>query len=110
MRRFWLVLFAMLLAVPFAATAKAQDVEEDVGVGPALVPAPMVYGPPVCDWGYYSYYPYACAPYGYYGPGWFNDGLFIGVGPWWGWGWGGGWYGRGAWGRGWGHGGWGHGG
>jgi hypothetical protein len=42
---------------------------------PAVVPAPMEYGPPVCDWGYYSYYPYACAPYGYYGPNWFYDGV-----------------------------------
>ena len=29
------------------------------------------------------HYPYACAPYGYYGPSWFVDGVFIGVGPWW---------------------------
>ena len=42
--------------------------------------------PPVCPYGYYSYYPYACAPYGYYGPSWFSGGVFIGVGPW---GWGG---------------------
>jgi len=95
MRRYWLVLIAMLLVVPFAMTAMAQDVVEDVGVGPALVPAPLVYGPPVCAWGYYPYYPYACAPYGYYGPGWFYNGIFIGVGPWygWGWGWHHGWYG-----------------
>ena len=46
------------------------------------------YGPPDCEWGYYSYYPYACAPYGYYGPSWFLGGAFIGVGPWYGWGWG----------------------
>jgi len=88
MRRFRLVLIAMLLLAPFAMTAMAQDVVEDVGVGPALVPAPVVYGPPVCAWGYYPYYPYACAPYGYYGPGWFYNGIFIGVGPWYGWGWG----------------------
>ena len=108
MRRFRLVLFAMLLTVPFAVTAMAQDVGEDVGVGPAQAPAPMDYGPPVCDWGYYSYYPYACAPYGYYGPGWFNDGLFIGVGPWYGWGRGG--YGYGHGGYGYGHGGYAYGG
>ncbi len=101
MRRFRLVLIAMLLMTPFAVTAMAQDIEEDqdVGVGPALVAAPMVYGPPVCEWGYYAYYPYACAPYGYYGPGWFYGGVFIGVGPWYGWGWG--------WRHGWGHGGYG---
>src|SRR5579864_7006478 len=39
---------------------------------------------PVCDWGYYPYYPYACAPYGYYGPSWFSGGVFIGAGPWYG--------------------------
>jgi len=27
-------------------------------------------------------YPYACAPYGYYGPEWFSGGIFIGAGPW----------------------------
>src|ERR1700732_841641 len=69
-------------------------------------------GPPVCSYGYYGYYPYACAPYGYYGPDWFAGGVFIGAGPWYGWGrpwgwggWGGGW--RGGWGgRGWGGRGW----
>ena len=45
------------------------------------------YSPPVCDWGYYNYYPYDCAPYGYYGPQWFSGGIFLGVGPWYGWGW-----------------------
>ena len=67
MKKLSLVLFAMLLALPFAATANAQ-VAVGVGVGPAVAEAPDAYGPPVCDWGYYSYYPYACAPYGYYGP------------------------------------------
>jgi hypothetical protein len=38
--------------------------------------------PPVCTYGYYSYTPYACAPYGYYGPGYFYNGIFLGVGPW----------------------------
>lgn len=37
---------------------------------------------PVCPYGYFNYAPYNCAPYGYYGPDWFNDGVFIGVGPW----------------------------
>ena len=42
---------------------------------------------PVCSYGYYGYAPYACAPYGYYGPSWFSGGLFIGAGPWYhGWG------------------------
>lgn len=38
--------------------------------------------PPGCAYGYYAYYPYACAPYGYYGPDYFIGGIFIGVGPW----------------------------
>src|ERR1700733_11539778 len=37
---------------------------------------------PGCPYGYYDYAPYSCSPYGYYGPDWFNGGLFIGAGPW----------------------------
>lgn len=37
---------------------------------------------PVCPYGYYAYAPYRCAPYGYYGPEWFSNGIFIGAGPW----------------------------
>jgi hypothetical protein len=37
---------------------------------------------PVCPYGYYDVPPYACAPYGYYGPEWFVGGVFIGAGPW----------------------------
>jgi hypothetical protein len=37
---------------------------------------------PLCPSGYYDYPPYACAPYGYYGPEWFVGGIFIGAGPW----------------------------
>ena len=37
---------------------------------------------PVCPYGYFDYPPYQCAPYGYYGPDWFNDGIFIGAGRW----------------------------
>src|SRR5665213_1443559 len=88
MKRLRFVLFAMLLALPFAKVANAQ-VAVCVGVGPAVVDDPYAYNdggydyaPPVCDWGYYAYYPYACAPYGYYGPQWFTGGIFIGAGPW----------------------------
>jgi len=63
MRKIYPVLVALLLALPLAATAKAQ-VAVGVGVGPEVAYAPDVYGPPVCDWGYYPYYPYTCAPYG----------------------------------------------
>jgi hypothetical protein len=78
-----------LMAAP---SAQAQPVVFGVGVGVG-----PVYGgaPPVCAYGYYPYYPYACAPYGYYGPDWFAGGVFIGAGPWFH-----GWHGRpGYWGR-----------
>ena len=100
MRSLRLALFAALLVVPFAMKANAQ-IAVGVGIGPAVVPAPIAYGPPVCDWGYYAYYPYSCAPYGYYGPEWFASGIFIGAGPWYRWGWGRGWGYRGGWHDGW---------
>lgn len=37
---------------------------------------------PNCPYGYYDYAPYRCAPYGYFGPEWFNGGVFIGSGKW----------------------------
>src|ERR1035438_6347406 len=40
-----------------------QDYDEYANQG-------YVNGPPVCPYGYYSYSPYACAPYGFYGPRW----------------------------------------
>src|SRR5215467_15560354 len=90
------VLFGLLLV--FAHPASAQF-RVGLGIG-APVYGGYYYGPPpVCPYGYYDYYPYACAPYGYWGPDYFVDGVFIGVGPWWGWG-----YGHGYWGRGYGRG------
>ncbi|MGC1871087.1 MAG: hypothetical protein WA700_09030 [Acidobacteriaceae bacterium] len=47
--------------------------------------------PPSCSYGYYGYAPYACAPSGYYGPGYFYNGIFLGMGPWANWGYGHGW-------------------
>ncbi len=47
--------------------------------------------PPVCAYGYYDYSPYGCAPSGFYGPGYFYNGVFLGVGPWASWGYGHGW-------------------
>jgi len=38
--------------------------------------------PPVCPYGYYEAPPYNCAPDGYYGPEWYDGGVFIGAGPW----------------------------
>jgi hypothetical protein len=37
---------------------------------------------PNCPYGYFDYAPYECAPYGYYGPEWFEHGVFLGAGPW----------------------------
>jgi len=46
---------------------------------------------PVCSYGYYDYAPYSCAPVGFYGSGYFYNGIFLGMGPWAGWGYGHGW-------------------
>jgi hypothetical protein len=94
--------YVALLAVLMLPLAYSQaQVSVGIGVGPG-------YGPPVCSYGYYDYYPYACAPYGYYGPDYFVDGVFVGIGPWYHWGhpsafWNRGyasrgWYGREGWG------------
>ena len=41
---------------------RAEGAGREVGFG-----APGYYaGAPVCTYGYYDYYPYTCAPYGYY--------------------------------------------
>ncbi|MGB8030742.1 MAG: hypothetical protein WCF30_13895 [Terracidiphilus sp.] len=55
----------------FVPSASAQ-VSIGVGIGVA----------PVCPYGYFDYPPYDCAPYGYYGPDWFVNDIFIGAGPW----------------------------
>ncbi len=86
----YVALFA-LLALPLAYSQAAVRVGVGVGFGG------YVAGPPVCAYGYYPDYPYSCAPYGYYGPSWFANGIFIGAGPWYGWGHP--YYGRGYYGR-----------
>src|SRR6267154_3399979 len=91
-------LLAICLAIGLfsASNANAQRVAFGVGIG-----APAYYGPaPVCTYGYYDYSPYACAPYGYYGPDWFVGGVFIGAGPWYHGYYGRGYYGGGYYGRG----------
>ncbi|MFN2976033.1 hypothetical protein [Terriglobus aquaticus] len=62
------------LASLFAVGTAARPAQISIGVnvGPA----------PVCPYGYFDYAPYSCAPYGYYGPDWFTNGVFIGAGPW----------------------------
>ncbi len=51
-----------LLTLPLAYSQAEVRVGVGIGVGG------YVAGPPVCAYGYYPDYPYACAPYGYYGP------------------------------------------
>jgi hypothetical protein len=72
--RKWKVLAPVAVAaLAFGAALPSQgQVSLGVQVGPA----------PVCPYGYYDYPPYNCAPYGYYGPEWFANGVFIGAGPW----------------------------
>lgn len=73
--------YLKLLAVPMVAVAllttagSVAPAQISVGIG--------IGGPaPICPYGYFDYAPYDCAPYGYYGPDWFANGLFIGAGPW----------------------------
>src|SRR5260370_37101672 len=95
--RYLRILALLGICLGWASFAHAQRVFVGVGVGPAY----GYVGPaPVCGYGYYDYYPYACAPYGYYGPDWFVDGVFIGAGPWFHGYYGRGFYGRGYYGRG----------
>ena len=78
-----------LLTLPLAYSQAQVRVGIGIGYGGGYVA-----GPPVCSYGYYPDYPYGCAPYGYYGPSWFANGIFIGAGPWYH-GWGHPYYGRG---------------
>jgi hypothetical protein len=76
--RYLRVLAVLGLCLIPASYAHAQRFSVGVGIG-----GPAYVGPaPACAYGYYNYYPYACAPYGYYGPSWFSSGVFIGAGPW----------------------------
>jgi hypothetical protein len=69
MRGFTVLLFAVVAGIGFTPKAQAQ-VGVEIGVAPE------------CPYGYYDVAPYHCAPPGYYGPEWFDGGVFIGVGPW----------------------------
>jgi hypothetical protein len=71
--------FTLLAPLASMPAASAQVV---IGIG---------VNPPRCSYGYYDYSPYGCAPVGFYGPGYFYNGIFLGVGPWANWGYGHGW-------------------
>lgn len=62
----------MVLATGCAVEAMHTAGQVGVAIGPE----------PVCPYGHYAYPPYDCAPYGYYGPEWFNGDVFLGAGPW----------------------------
>ena len=67
--------FALAAAAGIAlATAAAPLAQAQINVSIGVEPA--------CPYGYYDYAPYSCSPSGYYGPQYFNSGVFIGVGPW----------------------------
>jgi hypothetical protein len=68
----YLAIAALAAACLTASAAPVPAAQVAVSVGVA----------PDCPYGYYDYAPYACAPYGYYGPEWFVGGVFIGAGPW----------------------------
>jgi hypothetical protein len=88
-----LCLLAASLACPLASQGqiRLRLPLPRIGVGVELA-VPAV--PPVCEYGYYDYAPYACAPVGFYSEDYFYNGIFIGVGPWAGWGYGHGWGGH----------------
>ena len=65
-----------LSAVAAGLLGAASAHHAQIGIGVNIGPAP------VCPYGYFDYAPYDCAPYGYYGPDWFLNGIFVGAGPW----------------------------
>src|SRR6202051_1367973 len=67
-----LALAAAVAVVCYTATAPKVEAQVSLEIG----------AEPGCPYGYYDYAPYACAPYGYYGPEWFAGGVFVGAGPW----------------------------
>lgn len=72
MKTFKFLALAIFAGLLFTAQAPRTQAQVSVSIGVA----------PVCPYGYFDYPPYDCAPYGYYGPEWFNGGIFIGAGPW----------------------------
>lgn len=74
MKRFRLFSLAAIAAVSMALTVPSARAQVSFGV--------QIGSPPACPYGYFDYPPYNCAPFGYYGPQWFSNGVFIGAGPW----------------------------
>jgi hypothetical protein len=72
MNTFKYLALAAVAGIFLTVTAPKMDAQVSINIGT----------PPQCPYGYYDAAPYACAPYGYYGPEWFTGGVFIGSGPW----------------------------
>ena len=68
--------FAIAVVAGICLTVTAPNMKAQVSVGVDIG------APPACPYGYFDTTPYGCAPYGYYGPEWFTDGVFVGAGPW----------------------------
>lgn len=75
--KFVLCAVALLTALVVMPNSHAQ-VSVTIGAPAVVIGGP----PPVCPYGYFDYPPYACAPVGFYGPGYFYNGIFLGIGPW----------------------------
>jgi len=67
-------LLAFAAVAAFALTFEAPKASAQVSLYIGVAPD--------CPYGYYDYAPHNCAPDGYYGPEWFNAGVFIGAGSW----------------------------
>src|SRR6185312_6117157 len=74
MKRLRLFSLAAVAAVFLALAAPSARAQVSFGV--------QIGSPPVCPYGYFDYAPYYCAPFGYYGPEWFQGSVFLGAGPW----------------------------
>jgi hypothetical protein len=72
MNAFKFLAIAAVAGLCFTATPSKTQAQVSITIGAA----------PDCPYGYYDYAPYNCAPTGYYGPEWFNGGVFIGAGQW----------------------------
>jgi hypothetical protein len=73
MRKIPALLLAAAATVSLAGIAPGRSqAQVAVSVGAA----------PQCQYGYFDYAPYSCSPDGYYGPQFFERGVFVGVGPW----------------------------
>ena len=77
---------ALLAIASFTPTSSAQ-----IGIVIGRPRTQVIVEQPACQYGYYDYEPYECAPYGFYGPEFFYGGIFLGVGPWENYGYGHGW-------------------